>query len=149
MPTYVFKELIWHKDAWIGKDFRSRFDSEDEDDIVSDYDDWIDLKWKKELREVNLSNFDPSTQKEIIKRDFGMESDINIKDDEKRNKFQQALIKKTKPGSNEPIVVLQKSNGLELYEGWHRTMAILYTGNNGNANPKKWNRVKLNMWIGK
>ena len=47
------------------------------------------------------------------------------------------------------MIVLNKGNEYRLLEGWHRTMAILSLGNNGNDDPSQWNKnKKIKAWVG-
>ena len=84
----------------------------------------------------------------IIKRKFGDANPGKVPDEEKRVKLQRRLAKELKPGKNEPVIVLDNSSKLKLVEGWHRTMAILGLGNNGDDDPLKWDDVELRMWVG-
>ena len=83
----------------------------------------------------------------MIRRKFGDANPGKIPNDEKRIAYQRNLAKKLKPGTNEPVIVLNKGSEYRLLEGWHRTMAILSLGNNGEE-PTKWSKIKLKAWVG-
>ena len=44
--------------------------------------------------------------------------------------------------------MLNKGKEFRLLEGWHRTMAILSLGDNGEAEPTKWNKIKIKAYVG-
>ncbi len=103
------------------------------------------LKWELQILHVNPNDFSPETQQKFNSRGFG---DINIAsvfDDQTRTNLQRNLAKSD--GSNEPIVVVKAVDGYRLWEGWHRTMAILRLGNNGQI-PPLWNKVQIKAWVG-
>jgi hypothetical protein len=72
----------------------------------------------------------------------------HVPGDAERTEIQRKLIGKYGEGKNEPVILLKKKNGYELMEGWHRTMSVLCIGSDGTDNYKKWDKVKLNAWIG-
>ena len=84
----------------------------------------------------------------MIKRKFGNANPNNVPDDEKRIEFQRKLAKKLKPGTNEPVIMLNKGGEFRLLEGWHRTMAILSLGDNGEKDPTKWKKIKIKAYVG-
>ena len=44
--------------------------------------------------------------------------------------------------------MLNKGGEFRLLEGWHRTMAILSLGDNGEKDPTKWNKIKIKAYVG-
>ena len=44
--------------------------------------------------------------------------------------------------------MLNKGNEYRLLEGWHRTMAILSLGDNGNSDPTQWDKIKIKAYVG-
>jgi len=151
MPKYVFDDFIMSKDGFFQKELKRILKDDpdaDEDDIAFEFEDWIDVKWKLKVIEVSPSNFTKKNLQNMIQRKFGNANPSKIPDDEKRTEYQRDLAKKLKPGTNEPVIILSNGNELKLLEGWHRTMAILSLGNNGENNPTKWNKIKIKAWIG-
>ena len=151
MPEYVFNDFVMSDNGFFQKELKRILKDDpdaDEDDIAFEFEDWVDIKWRIQVLEVDISSFTKPNQKTIIKRKFGNTNPGNVPDDEQRIKFQQDLAKKLKPGTNEPVVVLSTGSELKLVEGWHRTMAILSLGNNGETNPRDWDKVKLKAWVG-
>jgi hypothetical protein len=151
MPEYIFKDFIMSKDGFFKKELQriKRDDpGADEDDIAFEFEDWIDIKWKEQVIDVNVSDFTNGNQKTMKDRKFGNSHKIEIPGDKGRNEYQQDQAKKKLQGENEAVIVLSKGNEYRLLEGWHRTMAILSLGNNGEKNPTKWDKIKLNAWVG-
>lgn len=151
MPMYVFKDFVMSPSGFFQKELSKILKNDpsaDEEDIAFEFEDWVDVKWKLKVLEVNPNNFTKENLKTMIQRKFGNANPNKVPDDEKRTEYQQKLAKKLKPGTNEPVIMLNKGNELKLLEGWHRTMAILSLGNNGESDPRKWNKIKVKAWIG-
>ena len=151
MPEYVFNDFVMSDKGFFQKELKKilRKDPDaDEEDIAFQFRDWVDIKWKLDVLEVNLSDFTKKTQAMIIKRKFGDANPGKVPDEERRVKLQRKFARELKPGKNEPVVVLSKGSELKLVEGWHRTMAILSLGNDGEKKPHDWDKVKLKAWIG-
>jgi hypothetical protein len=151
MPDYVFDDFIMAENGFFLREYQKflkKNPTADADDVYEEFSDWADIKWKKKVLEVNPSDFTKQNQKKFSQRNYGNKNPDGIKDDEARIEFQRNLMKTTKPGTNETVVVLNSGSTYKLLEGWHRTMVILSLGNNGNKKPAKWNKVKLNAWIG-
>ena len=151
MPKYVFKDFIMSDNGFFPSELKRILKdnpSADEDDIAFEFEDWINIKWKKKVVILNASDFTKANQKTMIKRKFGDANPGQVPDDEARTDFQRKLANKLKPGTNEPVIMLNNGNEYRLLEGWHRTMAILSLGNNGDSDPNKWNKVKIKAWIG-
>ena len=151
MPEYVFNDFVMSDKGFFQKELKKilRKDPDaDEEDIAYQFRDWVDIKWKLDVLEVNLSDFTKKTQAMIVKRKFGDANPGKVPDEERRVKLQRKFAKELKPGKNEPVVVLSKGGEFKLVEGWHRTMAILSLGNNGNSDPTEWDTIKLKAWVG-
>tara|TARA_B100002019_G_scaffold65832_1_gene56531 strand:- start:9737 stop:10297 length:561 start_codon:yes stop_codon:yes gene_type:complete len=151
MPEYVFNDFVMSKNGFFQKEFKRLYKQNpdiDEDELEYEFEDWVNIKWKLKVLTVNPSDFTKNNQKTMISRKFGDLNPNNVPDDEERTEFQRKLAKKLKPGTNEPVIVLSKGTEYRLLEGWHRTMAILSLGNNGETDPTKWNRVKIKAYVG-
>ena len=151
MPEYVFNDFVMSDKGFFQKELKKilRKDPDaDEEDIAEQFRDWVDIKWKLDVRTVNLSDFTKRTRSMIIKRKFGDANPGKVPNEEERVKLQRRLAREHKPGKNEPVIVLDSGSELKLVDGWHRTMAILGLGNNGKEDPLKWDEVELRMWVG-
>lgn len=147
-PEYVFRELFYAHNGFFKKEFVKLL-NKDEDEIEDVFSDWIDLDWNKKIITVNISDFNTDTQKLIKKRKMGNAEISNVPKDLERMKTQKELSIEREGGLNEPVILLETEDGYDLLEGWHRTMNILSLGSDGSNNYKKWNKVKLNAWIGR
>ena len=148
-PEYVFKELYYAHGGFFKTEFQNLLDSGmDEDDIEIEFEEWIDLNWKKKIITVNISDFTEETQNAMIVRQMGNAELSHVPGDVERTETQRKLIGKYGEGKNEPVILLKKKDGYELMEGWHRTMSVMCIGSDGTDNYKKWDKVKLNAWIG-
>jgi hypothetical protein len=92
-------------------------------------------KWEYRVLDISMNIFIPSIQDALEEK---MEGDINkdIPKDEERHNVQQSQLDKVGV-SPEPIIVLQRKDGIELLEGWHRTTSAL----------KKYGTYKQNAWV--
>ncbi len=148
---YVFKDFVMSPNGFFQKELSKILKNDpnaDEEDIAFEFEDWVDVKWKLKVLEVNPNNFTKENLKTMIQRKFGNANPNKVPDDEKRTEYQQKLAKKLKPGTNEPVIMLNKGSEFKLLEGWHRTMAILSLGNNGNDDPRTWNKIKIKAYVG-
>ena len=68
----------------------------DEEELEYEFEDWVEIKWKLKVLELNASDFTKSNQKTMIKRKFGNANEVNVPDDEKRIEFQRKLAQKLK-----------------------------------------------------
>ena len=92
-------------------------------------------KWEYRVLDVSIDIFYPSTQESLKKKVEGLIYPDVPKDEERHNTQQSQL---DKVGvSPEPIIVLQRKEGIELLEGWHRTTSAL----------KKYGTYKQNAWV--
>lgn len=150
-PEYVFDDFIVSDKGFFQKELEKilRNDPDaDEDDVAYQFNDWVEIKWKLKVLTLNASDFTKENQKTMMQRKFGNANPGNVPDDEERTEFQRKLAKKLKPGTNEPVIMLNKGKEFRLLEGWHRTMAILSLGDNGEKDPTNWNKIKIKAWIG-
>lgn len=150
MPEYVFDDFVMSDAGFFQRELSKilkQNPNADEDDFAEQFNDWVEIKWKLKVLEVNPSDFTKDNLKNMIRRKFGDANPGKIPNDEKRIAYQRNLAKKLKPGTNEPVIVLNKGSEYRLLEGWHRTMAILSLGNNGGE-PTKWNKVKIKAYVG-
>ena len=151
MPEYVFKDFVMSDNGFFQKELERILKDDpsvDEEELEYEFEDWVDIKWKLKVLTLNASDFTKNNQKTMIKRKFGNANPGKVPDDEERTEFQRKLAKKLKPGTNEPVIMLNKGNEYRLLEGWHRTMAILSLGDNGNSDPTKWNKIKIKAYVG-
>lgn len=151
MPKYVFKDFIMSPNGFFPSELERILKNDpdaDEDDIAFEFEDWINIKWEKQVLTLNSSDFTKANQKTMKDRKFGNANPSNVPDDEERTEYQRKLAKKLKPGTNEPVIVLNKGKEYRLLEGWHRTMAILSLGSNGETDPRNWNKIKIKAWVG-
>jgi len=147
-PIYVFKEFFYAHNGTFKTDFINLINNDaDEEEIMDFFSDWTDIEWKKQVVEVNISDFTKNTQDFMKEREIGNLNITDIPDDEKRNKLHKNLYIKNY-GNNEPVIILDTPEGYELLEGWHRTMSILNLGSDNTKNYNNWKKVKLNAWIG-
>lgn len=107
------------------------------------------LKWKKQVLDVNPGDFCQNTLGKFKVRGFGerVPDNMYVHNDKERTVAQQKIAAARPAGSNEPVIIVQRVDGYDLWEGWHRTMVLLKTGDNGDQ-PEKWDRVKINAWVG-
>ena len=151
MPDYVFDDFVMSDKGFFQKELEKIYKNNsdaDEEDVAEQFGDWVDIKWKLKVLELNSKNFTKQNQKTMIQRKFGNANPNNVPNDEKRIEFQKQLAKKIKPGTNEPVIMLNKGNEYRLLEGWHRTMAILSLGSNGETDPRNWSKIKIKAWVG-
>lgn len=132
VPAYVLKDLILKntKNNRNSKDDREHFQWMI--DFANSHD------WKYENINITLETFDPHTRELLTTRIHQMDSDWGgVPHDQQRHQKQQELI--SSGPSNEPIIGVIVDDGLELVEGWHRTIQSLM----------KWpDGYKQIAWIG-
>lgn len=108
---------------------------------IADVLDWLPVReWKLETRELSYASFDSSTQSKIMAR-VGQTYKSKVPRDQERFAAQANIIKQTGRPNPEPIVCVQRPrvDGLELIEGWHRTIQ------NINNFPNGW---RQQVWVG-
>ena len=117
-PDYVIKDFIFVK-------LKSVSDMEEKKA-------WIDhikktlpnVKWKLEKLNLTFDSFSKDTQEAMKKRDMGKSNPHQVPKDIERHQTQAALLQQ-RGVSKEPIIVIKKSDGYDLWEGWHRTLQYL------------------------
>lgn len=112
-------------------------DASDNQWVAQEMVDLLNGKWVRKVISVTLADFSLYTQKIILDRDFGHKNPYDVPRDKERLEYQLKTLKAD--GTNEPIIVAESSTGYDLYEGFHRTMALLQLG---DGLP-----VKINAWV--
>jgi len=102
--------------------------------------------WTKQILQVNPGDFAAHSLERMKQRNF-LKTAGPDEDPVRIARAQQTAKKTVIRGSNEAVTIIQTSQGLVLWEGFHRTMSILAQGDNGNPDPTKWNKVKLQAWV--
>lgn len=98
-------------------------------------------EWQLETMDLTLESFTEATQQKILARQGGSSNPMNVPRDAERHAVQAQKIQQTGAVSQEPIITVQRPEvqGLELVEGWHRTIQNLKAFPNG---------YKGRVWIG-
>ena len=96
------------------------------------------IKWKLEKIGLTFNEFSRETQDAIKKREGGKSNPNQVPKDAERHQVQSKLIS-DRGVSKEPIIVIKKSDGYDLWEGWHRTIQNINQFPNG---------YKCNAWVG-
>ena len=74
MPEYVFKDFVMSDNGFFQKELERilRDDPDvDEEELEYEFEDWVEIKWKLKVLELNASDFTKGNQKTMIKRKFG------------------------------------------------------------------------------
>jgi hypothetical protein len=127
-PDYVVRDFIY-KNA-------KGMNSQDElqDWIAGIKKDYPVKQWRLETLTITLDVFDTKTQQQIKTRAGGSVNPYGVPKDAERHATQQSMIQK-QGVSKEPIIVFKKTDGLELMEGWHRTIQHLQAYPQGYQGP--------------
>jgi hypothetical protein len=132
-PDYVIKDMIYTK-------IRS------EEDIVSKIEHVRHLakeiqSWKLAQRmPLTFDMLDPTTRYRMkIKRNFGEKNPFLVPNDRERFEHALQLVQEKGMENLPPVIFKQTANGLDLWEGWHRTMAAFKLHPEG---------FQVNAWIG-
>ena len=133
-PDYVVRD-------WLYPAVKDLSQSEIEDfaqDIAEEYPVY---EWQLETMDLTLESFTEATQQKILARQGGSRNPMNVPRDAERHAVQAQKIQQTGAVSQEPIITVQRPEvqGLELVEGWHRTIQNLKAFPNG---------YKGRVWIG-
>ena len=131
-PDYVIKDMVYNKIKSPG-DLEMKLDHVRE--LAQEAESWRLVQ----RMPLTFNMLDPDTQNRMKQRKFGDLNPFKIPRD--RERFEHALeLVKTKGMENlPPVIFRQTPNGLELWEGWHRTMAAF------RLHPKMF---RVNAWIG-
>ncbi len=147
-PEYILKDFYYNhivSDKKVVKQIMTQFWGDPVMYIGDYWKRYLRGPWKLQIIEVNPMDFTDRTVRAFIQREFGEVDTYQVKDDKQRMDTQKKLA--TKGGSNEPIIVEKTDNGkYDLIEGWHRTMATLLLGDNGE-DMKNWGKVKLRAFV--
>lgn len=117
-PDYVVKDWLYNRISdKIGLDDKKSYI----EFILSTY---PVKQWKLETRKFGIHSFEEFTQRKILMRAGGTTNVDKVPRDKERHEIQQQRIQRTGEASQEPIICLQRPgvDGLELIEGWHRTV---------------------------
>ena len=134
-PEYVIKD-------WISSRIKNQEDLKNLTGWLVDLNKMVEPNsWK--LHQKMFLTFDmlnPRTRYSMkTKRQFGARNPFLIPRDEERNANAEQLVKTKGMENLPPVTMIQHSNGLELCEGWHRTMAAF------RLHPEGFH---VNAWIG-
>ena len=86
MPKYVFDDFIMSPNGFFQQELNRILKTDpsaDEDDVAFEFEDWINVKWKLKVLEVNPNDFTKEKSKTMMKRKFGNANPGNVPDDEK------------------------------------------------------------------
>jgi hypothetical protein len=91
-------------------------------------------QWRLEKLPITIDVFTPRTQEQIRKREGGSKNPNQVPRDAERHATQAAKIQQ-QGVSGEPIIVVKKPDGYELWEGGHRTTQALKAFPQGYIGP--------------
>ena len=131
-PDYVIKDMVYKKIS-SPQDLDMKLDHVRE--LAQEVSSWRLVQ----NMPLTFSMLDPDTQNRMKLRKFGDANPFKIPND--RERFEHALeFVRTKGMENlPPVIFRQTANGLDLWEGWHRTLAAF------RLHPKMF---RVNAWIG-
>jgi len=146
-PIYVIEEFV-SRQVLGAPDVVKKIENTyfgDVNPVLRGFSDWL-LKgpWSLEVLNLGFEDFDKTTQQAFMERSFGDVNAYLVPMDKERTDYQRGVAKGD--GTNEPIILLKDKDGYVLYEGWHRTMAILLLGKNGNT-PDDWEKQKIKAYV--
>lgn len=116
VPDYVMKQVYSG-----GQDNLARSDTYEQ--MLKTYN---GMEWSLDKVDLHWKNLNGITKNNIRRRKFGIENPDEVPEDAERLKRQIESLSGS--GKNEPMVFLETEGGLELVEGFHRTMALLLKG---------------------
>jgi hypothetical protein len=148
-PEYVLKDFFiatFIKEPKNLEEVIKRFDGDPVPFLGSYWHDFLNSNWKLEILNVNPEDFSEKTINMFLDRNFGeVEMDYLVKNDKERTDTQRKLAKGD--AMNEPVIIIRNKDGkYELMEGWHRVMATLLLGDNGE-DLINWDKVKIRAWV--
>jgi hypothetical protein len=131
-PDYVIKDMVYNK-LKSPQDLESKL--EHVRHLAQEVKSWRLVQGMP----LTFNMLDPETQRRMKLRRFGDENPFKVPND--RERFEHALeLVKSKGMENLPPVIIKKTAaGLDLWEGWHRTLAAF------RLHPKMF---RVNAWIG-
>lgn len=126
-PDYVVKDWLYTK-------MSDQTQMADKEQFVK----WVLEKypvrqWRLESRDFGYHSFNSETQKRLLDRMGQTIQHFTVPRDDERHEIQANLIRQTGQANQEPVIVIQRPgvNGVELVEGWHRTIQNLKAFPNG------------------
>ncbi len=131
-PDYVIKDMIYKKINTPG-DLTDKIEHVRE--LAKEARSWRLVQ--KML--LTFDMLDSDTQSRMKQRKFGDANPFKVPNDRDRFEHALALVKEKGMENLPPVIFRQTAQGLELWEGWHRTMAAF------RVNPKGF---RINAWIG-
>jgi hypothetical protein len=131
-PDYVIKDMIYKKINTPG-DLANKIEHVRE--LAKEARSWR-LVQKMPL---TFDMLDSDTQSRMKQRKFGDANPFKVPNDRDRFEHALRLVQEKSIENLPPVIFRQTPQGLELWEGWHRTMAAF------RLNPKGF---KINAWIG-
>jgi hypothetical protein len=119
-PDYVIRD-------WLYPSVKDLSQSEIEGFATDIAEEYPVHSWKLQTLDLRLESFTQETQQRILSREGGASNPMKVPRDSERHAVQAQKIKHTGAVSSEPIIVIQRAGvkGLELVEGWHRTIQNL------------------------
>lgn len=127
-PDYVVREIAYQNLKITGN--RGSFDS-----YLKEIKRHLDgVFWQLENIHITLDVFDPPTQGIIQSRAGGSLNPDGVTNDLRRHIVQQRLIQ-LNGVSKEPVIAVDTPDGLDLYEGFHRTIQNLRAFPDGYLGP--------------
>lgn len=125
-PDYVIQD-------WLYPGAKGLSQSELESYFIDLADAYPVYRWELKILNLTLDSFDANTQAKILARKGGSQNPMNVPRDADRHATQAQKIQQTGAPSQEPIIVMQRPGvkGLELVEGWHRTIQNIKAFPNG------------------
>ena len=125
-PDYVIRD-------WLYSGAKGLEPSEMEAYFLDIADEYPVYRWELRTLNLRLDSFDENTQAKILERQGGSSNPMNVRRDAERHATQARQIQQTGAPSQEPIIVVQRPGvrGLELVEGWHRTIQNIKAFPNG------------------
>lgn len=108
-------------------------------------DDIGDVTWVLKDIEITYDCFCSYTQRLLDERDGGNANPYDIPNDAERHALQAKLLKE-QGISKDPIIVIERKDGYELAEGWHRTIQTMLVYPEGYIAPAWIATGKTNPW---
>jgi hypothetical protein len=131
-PDYVIKDMIGAK-LNTPKDLENKIEHVRE--LAQEVKSWR----LAQQMPLTFDMLDPETQRKMKLRKFGDENPFKVPNDRERLEHAIELVKSKGMENLTPVIFKQTPAGLDLWEGWHRTMAAFRLNPNG---------FRVNAWIG-
>ena len=131
-PDYVIKDMVYSK-------IRNPDDLETKLDHVRELAQQVGSWRLVQQMPLTFDQLDPDTRYRMkVKRDFGNKNPFLIPNDRERLERAIELVRTQGIENLPPVIFMQTDKGLELWEGWHRTMAAFREHPEG---------FRINAWI--